>query len=515
MIKINQIFCQNKEIDDGPLFIFELANNHMGDVEHGLKIIRGIHEACQPFVSQGWNFAFKFQYRDFDTFIHPDYKNRMDLKYIKRFAETRLSEEEFLVLKSEVDKLGFISICTPFDEKSVDKVVEHGFDIIKVASCSFTDWSLLEKIVQTDKPTIASTGGVKLEDIDRVVSFLQHRDKKFAIMHCVGQYPTLENQLQLNQIDFLKKRYPDVIVGFSTHESPDNFDAIKLAIAKGAEIFEKHVGLKTDKYSLNSYSAAPEQARAWLDAARKAYDGCGVADKRHESATQELADIRQFQRGTFALRDIKAGEKIEMKDVFFAFPNQEGQVVANEMSKYLFYSALRDYKANEPIMSDGVNKIDVRGQVYLAVERVNKFLRQANIPMSNKWDFELSHHYGLDKFYEYGASLVTCLNREYCKKLIVVLPGQKHPSHSHKLKEETFHVLWGDVVFITSGERKECGPGDIITMERESNHSFESKDGCVLEEISTTHYKDDTFYEDASIMQNPNRKTQLTYWVIQ
>src|SRR3989344_4935627 len=128
-------------IDKKPLFIFEMANNHMGDVEHGLKIIREIHKATQEFTDMDWNFAFKFQYRDLDTFIHPDYKDRMDLKYVKRFSETKLTEEEFLALKKEAEKLGFITMCTPFDEASVDLVVKHNYDILKVASCSSTDWS--------------------------------------------------------------------------------------------------------------------------------------------------------------------------------------------------------------------------------------------------------------------------------------------------------------------------------------------------------------------------------------
>ena len=51
-----------------------------------------------------FNFAFKFQYRNLDTLIHPDYKDRMDLKYVKRFSETKLTEEEFLVLKKEVEE---------------------------------------------------------------------------------------------------------------------------------------------------------------------------------------------------------------------------------------------------------------------------------------------------------------------------------------------------------------------------------------------------------------------------
>src|SRR3989338_10320048 len=120
-------------IDKKPLFIFEMANNHMGDVEHGLKIIREVHKVSKNF---DFNFAFKLKYRNLDTFIHPDYKDRMDLKYVKRFSETKLTEEEFLVLKKEAEKLGFVTMCTPFDEVSVDLVAKHNYDVLKVASCS-------------------------------------------------------------------------------------------------------------------------------------------------------------------------------------------------------------------------------------------------------------------------------------------------------------------------------------------------------------------------------------------
>ena len=64
-----------------PLFIFEMANNHMGDTAHGVAIIRAIHEACQDF---DFDFAFKLQYRDLDSFIHPSFKGRDDVKYVKR-----------------------------------------------------------------------------------------------------------------------------------------------------------------------------------------------------------------------------------------------------------------------------------------------------------------------------------------------------------------------------------------------------------------------------------------------
>jgi sialic acid synthase SpsE len=222
------IFSQRNAKTTHPLFIFEMANNHMGNVEHGLKIIRAFGEVIKKFPQ--FTFAFKFQYRDLDTFIHPDYQGRMDLKYVKRFSETKLSEAEFLTLKNEATQLGFITICTPFDEVSVDRVVAHGYDILKIASASSTDWPLLEKIVTTDKPLIASTGGTKLEDVDRLVSFFKHRQKTFAIMHCVGEYPTLASNLEMNQIDLFKDRFEDIVIGFSTHEEPGNTEPVKLAV---------------------------------------------------------------------------------------------------------------------------------------------------------------------------------------------------------------------------------------------------------------------------------------------
>ena len=70
-------------------------------------------------------------------------------------------------------------------------------------------------------------------------------------------------------------------------------------------------------------------------------------------------------------------------------------------------------------------------------------LNKAKIVLSSEFEIEVSHHYGIENYREYGALIITCINREYCKKLLVVLPNQKHPNHYHKLKEETFQVLSG------------------------------------------------------------------------
>lgn len=339
-----------------PLFIFEMANNHMGSVEHGLRIIREFHRITKGF---DFCFGFKLQYRNLDTFIHPDFRGRDDIKYIKRFSETRIDDHQMLALKEEMQALGFVTICTPFDEKSVDLIEEHGFDVIKIGSCSFTDWPLLERIVRTDKPIITSTAGAALEDIDKVISFFEHRGKDFALMHCTGEYPTPDARLQLNQIGFLKQRYPHVRIGYSTHENPDNVDSIKIAIGKGATIFEKHVGVPTGRIQLNAYSATPEQIKRWLESAQQALIMCGVSGRRPDFGKEEILTLRSLQRGAFARRAIQKGERIRVSGVFFAIPTTDNQVTANDMSKYTEFYSEANIPKNAPLLSTNTDRKSV------------------------------------------------------------------------------------------------------------------------------------------------------------
>jgi sialic acid synthase SpsE/D-lyxose ketol-isomerase len=493
-----------------PLFVFEMANNHMGSVEHGLRIIRDIYEVSKGF---SFNFGFKLQYRHLDTFIHPDFKDRADFKYIKRFSETRLREDQLRLLKDEIKSLGFITICTPFDEKSVDLIEEHEFEIIKIGSCSFTDWPLLERIVKTDKPIIASTGGASLDDIDKVVSFFEHRSKDFALMHCVGKYPTLDEDLQLNQIQFLKQRYPQVSIGYSTHEIPDNVDAIKMSIASGATIFEKHVGVATEKFQLNAYSASPEKVECWLKAASQAFQICGISGRRPEFSNEEMASLRSLRRGLYAKQSIKKAERIDLTKVFLAIPTLEGQITANDMSKYTEFYADADLDMNAPLLTSNTTKKEIREKVYDIVQRVKEFLRKSGVVIPPKVDLEISHHYGIEHFDEFGLTMITVVNREYCKKLIILLPGQKHPEQYHKQKEETFHILYGSVRIDLGGHVKHCKIGEVVTVEKGVKHNFSTDTGVIIEEISSTHYVHDSYYTDPAIMQNQYRKTLLTYWL--
>lgn len=494
-----------------PLFILEMANNHMGDVEHGIRVIRAFAEVCKDFPA--FKFAFKMQYRHLDSLIHPDFVNRTDIKYIKRFSETKLTREDTRRLVDEIKACGFMAICTPFDEASVDLIIEDGFDVLKIASCSFTDWPLLERVGQSSLPIIASTAGVDLADVDNVVAFLKHRRKDFVLMHCIAEYPTPLAKLEMNQIDFLKARYEGIPIGYSTHEDPAATVPVAMAVAKGVTVFEKHVGVATEKYALNNYSATPAQVRAWLEAAAAAYAICGITGSRIEPTKEEKDSLFALRRGIYATRDIQPGERIRDTDIIKAIPTQPGHVTANDWSKYNHFYAAEVIRAGQPVTVAATRKSCVRDTIYDIVQKVKGLLKQGNIVVPGEAELEISHHYGLEKVYEYGITMLTVVNRAYCKKLIVVLPGQKHPNQYHQQKEETFHVLYGTLTMTLDGVTKEYGPGAVVVVERGVHHAFESAEGAVFEEISSTHFVNDSFYTDPEIGKNADRKTFLTHWM--
>jgi len=494
-----------------PLVTFEMANNHMGSVEHGIRIVREFSTVAREFPD--FRFAMKLQYRDLQTFIHPAMQGRDDVKYIKRFSETRLTHGQFDRLIATIREEGLLAMSTPFDEASVDLIEAQGLDIIKVASCSFGDWPLLERIARTGQPIIASTAGASVDTLDNVVNFLRHRNKDFAILHCVAEYPAPDVRMQLNQIDFLRQRYPGLRVGFSTHEDPDHHDLVGLAIAKGASIFEKHVAVGTDKWPVNAYSATPQQVRKWLLAAQRALAVCGASDGRSPVNEAEQASLRSLRRGVFLRRPVEVGETVRDADVYFAFPPQQGQVTANEWSKYSDFVAQRRIESDEPLIFEGCSCSDKRSKVLEVASKVRSLLEQSHITVPGGVDLEISHHYGIEQFDRIGLTMLTVVNRGYCKKLLVCLPGQTHPEQYHQRKEETFHVLFGEIHLSLDGQIRVCKPGDVINIEPGVRHAFSTHTGAVIEEISSTHWVDDSFYTDESINRNCNRKTRLTYWL--
>ena len=493
------------------LFIFEIANNHQGSVAHGKRIIDAVGDIAARHGIRG---AVKFQYRDLDTFIHPDFRDRDDVPHIPRFLGTRLSDEQFRTLIEHARSRGLVTVVTPFDEISVRKCVEQNVEILKIASCSATDWPLLEAVAAAGRPVIASTGGVTLPEIDKVVSFFGHRAVDFALMHCVSIYPTPNERLHMNFLGKMKNRYPHIRVGYSGHEAPDNTEVVVAAVAKGADLLERHVGVPAPDQGieLNKYSVNPEQADAWVAAALRAREICGPGEEKTVTEAERQA-IRDLARGVYAAGSIDSGEEIGGRAVYFAMPRQEGQLSSGDFGRYrASYRASRAYGEHQPIREEPA--ADPVSDIRELLHDAKGMLYEARIAPGDGNQVELSHHYGMERFRETGAIFIHVLNREYCKKLGIMLPGQSHPTHRHTRKEETFQLLWGDLSVERDGETVELTPGDTLLIERGTPHAFASRSGGIFEEISTTDVRGDSLYDDPAInrLDPMQRKTILEAW---
>jgi N-acetylneuraminate synthase len=312
------------------LFVLELANNHLGSLDRGLKIISDFGAVAR---ANNVHAAIKLQFRDVDSFIHKEHRSRKDIRYIKKVAATHLTWDQLRMLVEATRAQGMVTMTTPFDEVSVDKAVEFGVELLKIASSDIRDKRLLRKIAAAGKPVIASSGGSSLDDVDDLVELFADAGVPFALNHCVSIYPSQDGELELNQIDFLRARYPDITIGFSTHEMTDWTSSILIAYAKGARTFERHVDIDDDGVEVSPYNTLPAQADVWFKAFQKAKEMCGAsAEAKRKPPQKEVRYLDELVRGVYARRDLKAGDVLTDEDVYLAVPLQHGQLSCREFS---------------------------------------------------------------------------------------------------------------------------------------------------------------------------------------
>lgn len=310
------------------LFVLELANNHWGDINRGLRIV---DEFANVVRFNSIKAALKLQFRDVDNFIHPEFFENEELRYVDKTRRTKLSWEEFGSMLKAIRKGGMKTMATPFDEVSVTKCEEFDLDYIKIASSDIKDWFLIEAIAKLNKPVIASSGGSSLKDLDDLVAFFAKRKIPFSLNHCVSLYPSEDNELELNQIDFLKDRYPDITIGFSTHEYKSWDASMLIAYAKGARTFERHIDIDYEQIPVSPYCSLPEQVDAWFKAFKKAEEMCGGAgSQKRVVSKKEQSYLEDLVRGVYAKSDLKTGHILTQDDVFLAIPLQKGQISCRE-----------------------------------------------------------------------------------------------------------------------------------------------------------------------------------------
>lgn len=315
------------------LFVLELANNHWGSLERGLEIVRQFSEVVR---ADNVRAAIKLQFRDVDAFVHKDYKSRTDIRYVKKTLDTKLSEREFSVLVDAIKQSGCIAMATPFDERSVGLCEKFDFPIIKIASADLGDRSLIRRIIQTGRPAIISTGGASESAVDDVVKMFEEHGIPLAINHCVSLYPSENDELELNQIDYLRNRHPGHVIGFSTHEYQDWHDSMLISYAKGARTWERHIDIEADGIPVSSYCSLPHQVAQWFAAYHAAREMCGGrSDQRRALPSREISYLDNLARGIYARRELPAGHPLRPEtfeqDFYMAVPLQKGQLSSREL----------------------------------------------------------------------------------------------------------------------------------------------------------------------------------------
>jgi len=315
------------------LFVLELANNHLGKLARGLEIIR---EHARIVRYNNVKAAIKLQFRDVDEFIHPEFRGSNTSRYIQKTEDTKLSKADFSQMVEEIRALSCIPMATPFDEASVDLCVEFEMPIIKIASSDMNDWVLIEKIASTRRPTIVSTGGASEKDLDDLVNFYEKRDIPLAINHCVSLYPSEDGELELDQIDYLRTRYPNHVVGLSTHEYHDWQSSMLISYGKGARSWERHIDIDHENVSVSAYCSLPHQCDRWFKAFHKSAEMCGGrSSSKRVISKREVEYLDALVRGAYAKVDISAGYTFTRdsfeKYFYLAIPLRKGQLSCREI----------------------------------------------------------------------------------------------------------------------------------------------------------------------------------------
>jgi sialic acid synthase SpsE len=351
------------------LFVLEMANNHLGSLQRGLRIVA---EFAQVARFNNIRATIKLQFRDVASFIHKDFVDRTDLRYVKKTLDTRLSDEDYATLVKAIRQAGFTATATPFDERSVDLCVELGIPIIKIASSDLNDWVLIEKIAQTKKPVVVSTGGSSLKDMDDIVTFFANRNIPLGINHCVSIYPSEDSELELNQIDFLHSRYPENTIGFSTHEYTNWTNSMLIAYAKGARMFERHIDIQADGVKVSPYCSLPHQVDEWFKAFHKAKEMCGApGTQKRIPPKKEIEYLDALVRGVYAKADLPEGHCLMDDDVYLAIPLQKGQLSCREL--------MRGEMLLKPLQKDAPIRIDDIESPYSQIPSLRKTIYQRGL----------------------------------------------------------------------------------------------------------------------------------------
>ena len=257
------MFRQSLERNE-PIIIAEVGQNHQGDLELAREYIK-------VFASAGADVV-KFQTRDNKyLFSEGAYnapynsENAFDKIYGLHREKLELDKDFIKILKSDCVKYGVKFMSTPFDEPSLNILLENDVDILKIASFDLGNLPFINKIARAGKPTVISIGGGKSDQIKSSLDVLRQSldESLIAVLHCVSEYPCNYDVLGLDNIQVLKDKFPNILVGLSDHYN--GILSGPVGFMKGARIFEKHVTLNRSwKGTDHNFALEPEGFRKFV-----------------------------------------------------------------------------------------------------------------------------------------------------------------------------------------------------------------------------------------------------------
>lgn len=232
-----------------PYIIAEIGQAHEGSL--------GVLHSYIDAIAQTGVDAIKFQMHiaEAESSKHEPFRIKFSLEDETRFDYWKrmgFSLEQWKGIKKHCDEVGLDFICSPFSNLAVDWLEEVGIESYKIGSGEVNNFLILEKIAQTGRPIILSSGMSSYAELDNTVGFLKERNVDFSILQCTTAYPTQPEQFGLNVIQELKNRY-GVAVGFSDHSA--KIETCIAATALGANILEFHIVFDRQMFGPDSKSS--------------------------------------------------------------------------------------------------------------------------------------------------------------------------------------------------------------------------------------------------------------------
>lgn len=323
-----------------PYIIAEIGSNHNGDIALAKRLIAQAKKAgadCVKFQSWSKDTIFSKKVYEENRFLTDDYQGRKDCTLEQIVDKFAVSESMLLEVKAYAGSIGIDCTSTPFSKSEVDFLVkELRSSFIKVASMDLNNYPFLEYIAKKHLPIVLSTGLSTLKEIGMAIRTIEKSgNKKIVILHCVSIYPPKDGEVNLNNIDTLRRlyRYP---VGFSDHTLGTSITLA--AAAKGACIIEKHFTLDKDMVGWDhKVSADFEEMKTIVEGSKRIHAALGSG---RIGVEENIERVKAFRRSIVAARGIRKGEVFKADMLDFKRP-AEG-ISPGDMSLMLGKTAKRD-----------------------------------------------------------------------------------------------------------------------------------------------------------------------------